>query len=256
LPQDLKDLRRLPGVGRYTAGAIASIAFNMDEPTLDGNIRRVLARLFDVAEPVRSGPGERRLWELAAAILPPGQAGAFNQALMDLGATLCTPRAPSCPRCPLKDLCLAHLSGTQEQRPVVLSRPAIPHYIVTAAVIERQGCFLLAQRPPDGLLGSLWEFPGGKLRPGEELADCLKREISEELAAEIIIGSPIGVYRHAYTHFRITLHAFCCRLVNASQPQAQQVQDLRWASLNELPNFPMGKIDRQIASRLMEQGSC
>ena len=256
LPQDLKALRRLPGIGRYTAGAIASIAFNMDEPALDGNIRRVLARLYDVVEPARSAPGERRLWELAAANLPSGQAGVYNQALMDLGSTLCTPRSPDCPRCPLNSLCQARLRGVQEQRPVIQPRPATPHYTVTAAVIERRGRFLIAQRPPDGLLGSLWEFPGGKLRPGEDLATCLKREISEELAAEIQVGSPIGVYRHAYTHFRITLHAFCCRLVDGCQPQARQVQDIRWASLSELPDYPMGKVDRQISARLMELGSC
>ena len=158
LPGDAHNLRKLPGIGRYTAGAIASIAFGLDQPALDGNIRRVLSRLFDVAEDIRSSGGERRLWELAEQYLPPGRAGDYNQALMDIGATLCTPRAPDCLHCPLADHCQARALGVQEQRPVVKPRPAIPHYTVTAAVIacpvaqpsdhQQDGpLYLIAQRP-------------------------------------------------------------------------------------------------------------
>lgn len=252
LPSDPGALRRLPGIGRYTAGAIASIAFGLDEPALDGNIRRVLARVFNVDEPARSPSGERRLWELAAAHLPPGQAGEYNQALMELGALVCTPRSPDCPNCPLNGLCQARLLGLQAERPVLESRPEVPHYIVTAAVIERGGQVLIAQRPPAGLLGGLWEFPGGKLQPGEDLVTCLQREIREELNAKIEVGGSIGVYRHAYTHFRVTLHAFRCSLANGKQPEPVQVHDLRWVIPHELPGYPMGKIDRQIAARLLD----
>jgi A/G-specific adenine glycosylase len=252
LPHDPKTLLKLPGIGRYTAGAIASIAFGLDEPALDGNIRRVLARVFNVTEPARSPTGEQRLWELAAANLPPGQAGSYNQALMDLGATICTPRQPACAKCPLAEYCQAHKLGVQEERPVVKSRPALPHYVVTAAVIERQGRFLITQRPLNGLLGGLWEFPGGKLQPGEDLASCLQREILEELGTEVCVGGSSGVYRHAYTHFRVTLHAFFCTLQNGHEPQAVQVNDLRWITPDEFSSYPMGKIDRQIASRLVD----
>lgn len=255
LPSNVDILRRLPGIGRYTAGAIASIAFGQDEPALDGNIRRVLARVFNVTEPARSPAGERRLWELAEAHLPRGQAGAYNQAMMDLGAAICTPRAPDCPHCPLAELCQARALGVQEERPVLEARPATPHYIVTAAVIEHEGRFLIAQRPPDGLLGGLWEFPGGKLEPGEDLVSCLQREIHEELKAAVSVGGSLGVYRHAYTHFRVTLHAFRCQLANGRQPQPLQAHALRWVTPAELPEYPMGKIDRQIALRLLESGS-
>jgi len=253
VPSNPDDLRKLPGVGRYTAGAIASIAFNLDEPALDGNICRVMARLFNVSEPARSPSGERKLWELAAANLPAGQAGAYNQALMDLGATVCLPRAPDCPQCPLVDLCQAFTLGLQEVRPVGLSRPAIPHHTVTAAVIWREGRVLITQRPPDGLLGGMWEFPGGKLKPGEDLATCLRREIGEELGADITIGGSLGVYRHAYTHFRVTLHAFRCALNNGAEPAPLQVQAMRWIEIPELPDYPMGKIDRRIANRLLSE---
>lgn len=250
LPNEVSALRKLPGVGPYTAAAIASIAFNLDEPALDGNVRRVLARVFNVTEPARSPQGERRLLELAAAHLPSDRAGEYNQALMDLGAIICTPRAPACERCPLASLCQARALGLQEARPVSLPRPVVPLYVVTAAVIERAGQVLIAQRPLDGLLGGLWEFPGGKQQPGEDLPACLRREICEELGVEIVVGDPFGVYRHAYTHFRVTLHAYRCRLSNGGQPQPVQVNDLRWVYPSELSGYPMGKIDRQIASRL------
>ena len=251
LPGDMQALRKLPGIGRYTAGAIASIAFGLDEPALDGNIRRVLARFFDVSEPEKNPAGEKRLWELAAANLPTGQAGDYNQALMDLGATICTPRNPQCAQCPLGTMCQAYALGIQEQRPVVKPRGSIPHIIVTAAIVQRQGRVLIAQRPQNGLLGGLWEFPGGKLNPGEDLIACLKREICEELGLEVIVDGAYGVYRHAYTHFRVTLHAFCCRPAGANLPQVLQVQDIRWVAPSELAGYPMGKIDRRIASRLI-----
>ncbi len=254
IPRDVAQLRKLPGVGRYTAGAIASIAFGLDEPALDGNVRRVLARVFNVQESARSPSGERRLWGLAAEHLPPGRAGEYNQALMDLGATVCTPRSPSCEACPLRDMCQAYALGVQAERPVLTRRARLPHYTVTAAVIWRGGRVLLAQRPLEGLLGGLWEFPGGKLQDGEDLVSCLQREIDEELGVEVQVVDMIGVYQHAYSHFKVTLHAFSCKLSNGSQPRPIQAQDLRWVAPEELPDFPMGKIDRQIADFIMTEG--
>lgn len=256
LPEDVKSLQKLPGIGRYTAGAITSIAFGLDEPVLDGNVRRVFARVFDLQVPARSPDGEARLWVLASEHLPAGQASEYNQALMDLGASVCTPRSPNCTSCPVVNYCRAYALGVQEQRPILSARPAIPHYTVTAAVIERQGKILIAQRPQKGLLGGLWEFPGGKQQPNESLLDCLMREISEELGVAVVIIHPFGVYRHAYTHFRVTLHAFCCNLAEESQPQPLQVQELRWINPAEVIDYPMGKIDRQIATRIREQGKC
>jgi A/G-specific adenine glycosylase len=253
LPRDPQALGRLPGIGLYTAGAIASIAFGLDTPALDGNIRRVLARVFDVAEPVSSPAGKKRLWDLVTANLPPGKAGDYNQALMDLGAALCTPRAPDCAQCPLAGMCLSCAAGIQEERPVRASRAPIPHYLVTAAVIQRDQQVLITQRPDNGLLGGLWEFPGGKLQPDEDLVACLQREIGEELGAEIEVDEQLGIYKHAYTHFRVTLHAYYCKLHNGAQPQPVQVQALRWVELAELEEYPMGKIDRQIARDLLQR---
>ncbi len=216
----------------------------------------MLARVFNVDMPARSPEGERRLWELATENLPFGRAGDYNQALMDLGATLCTPRKPACETCPLRELCQARELGLQETRPVKMPKPAIPHYIVTAAIIQDNGQFLITQRPANGLLGGLWEFPGGKLQSGEDLAECLRREILEELGLQIHVLGKVGTYRHAYTHFKVTLHAFKCRPEETSRPQALQVQNWRWVKPDELETYPMGKIDRQIASHLMEEHGC
>jgi A/G-specific adenine glycosylase len=252
MPADVRALRKLPGIGRYTAGAIASIAFGLDEPALDGNIRRVLARIFDLNEPARSPVGESKLWEYAAAHLPTGRAGDYNQALMDLGAALCTPRTPDCTHCPWVNECLAFALGVQEKRPVIEKKAAIPHHTVTAAVIQRAEQVLIARRPENGLLGGLWEFPGGKVQPGEDLASCLQREICEELDVQIQVGAHLGVYRHAYTHFRVTLHAFRCKLLNGDEPKPLEASGLHWAALDELADFPMGKIDRQISRDLLQ----
>jgi A/G-specific adenine glycosylase len=250
-PQDVKSLRRLPGIGRYTAGAIASIAFGQDEPALDGNIRRVLSRVYDVRHPARSKESEKELWKLAAAQLPPGRAGEYNQALMDLGSSICTPRQPDCPACPLIDNCRAYFLGVQTERPLKLETKPVPHHIVGAAIIQRAGQVLIAQRPQDGLLGGLWEFPGGKIDSGEELAAGLKREICEELGVEIEVGAAYGIYQHAYTHFRVTLHAYLCQL-NGRQPQKLYHTDLAWTDIPSLVDYPMGKLDRQISNALID----
>jgi A/G-specific adenine glycosylase len=257
LPSDPKALRKLPGIGRSTAGAIASIAFGLDEPALDGNIRRVLARYFNLIEPAHSSQGIKLLWDLASENLPVGKAGEYNQAIMDLGAAVCTPRAPRCSDCPINTGCQALALGVQEDRPVSSAKKSIPHYTVTAAVITKNQHsetgfrVLISQRPPDGLLGGLWEFPGGKLQPGEDLEECVKREILEELGVPLEVIGPLGVYRHAYTHFRVTLHAYHCQLSNGNQPESIQVRDFRWITLAELNSFPMGKLDRQISRTLI-----
>jgi A/G-specific adenine glycosylase len=249
LPQTVKELRKLPGIGRYTAAAIASIAFGLNEPALDGNIRRVLSRVFDIKEPAGSNLGEKVLWKLAGENLPPGKAGDYNQAIMDLGSMICTPKSPDCPTCPVSELCQARILGIQEERPLPRPKRNIPHYTVTAAVFQKGGKVLIGQRPQNGLLGGMWEFPGGKQEPGEDLPTCLRREIAEELGVEIQVGESFGIYKHAYTHFRVTLHAFLCTL-NGDQPLEKEHTELRWAVLSELEEFPMGKIDRQIASQL------
>jgi A/G-specific adenine glycosylase len=171
---------------------------------------------------------------------------------MDLGATICTPQRPTCLVCPLSELCQGLAAGIQESLPVLDAAPVTPHYTVTAAIIDRGSRVLIARRPSKGLLGGLWEFPGGKLEAGETLADGLKREIREELAVDIDVGEPFGIYKHAFTHFKITLHAYKCTLAQG-EPQALEASAIVWVGINELNNYPMGKVDRLIANNLRKE---
>jgi A/G-specific adenine glycosylase len=283
IPRDLEELRKLPGIGRYTLGAIASIAFGMDVSALDGNIKRVYARLFDIEEPVDSPAGEQILWKLADGNLPEGNAGDYNQALMDLGAAICIPKNPRCLICPLMKLCKARQRDTQNQRPVKTPKKEVPHYVHAAAVIVQRGRVLLAQRPSDGLLGGMWEFPNGRVDgdPAAGLPRALKTgyrlgiRVQRVLRAERSGAEPqtaraprsrhlhrticqanrvqvsgrrssaLGIVEHGYSHFSVTVHIFACELI--SKPKET---NLKWVSLNSLKAFPMGKIDRQIAKMI------
>jgi A/G-specific adenine glycosylase len=209
----------------------------------------VLARVHDLDLPVDRPQGVKRLWALAGQDLTAGRAGDHNQALMDLGALICLPRDPLCGRCPLQSICLANRNGTQAQRPLRSPRRAIPHIQVAAAVIRRKGRVLIARRPSRGLLGGMWEFPGGKQGAGESLPDALVREIQEELGTTVAVGAPLGVYRHAYTHFKLTLTAFECQLTGG-EPQALEASELAWVKPEVLGDHPMGNIDRRISQDL------
>ena len=251
LPRDPAVLRTLPGIGEYTAGAIASIGFGEPAAALDGNIRRILTRFYDIDMPIRTPQTEKRLWQLAEENLDRERPGDFNEALMDLGSAICLPENPKCLLCPIAADCLALKNGTVSERPVQIKAEPIPHYIVTAAVIPdpKGERFLLARRPPKGMLGGLWEYPGGKQESGESLEDCIRREIREELDTEISPGASFGVYKHAYTHFKVTLHAFICRITDGD-PKPLAASELGWFTREELSGLPMGKIDRMISERL------
>ena len=247
VPDTREELLALPGIGPYTVGAILSLAFGQDAAVLDGNVRRVLARLFAVADDPRLAETRKRMWGLAEALLPPGHAGQFNEAVMDLGATVCTPRSPHCGVCPLNSLCEAFAGDDPEDYPPSRRRKPMPHYTVTAGVIWRKDHVLIAQRPLDGLLGGLWEFPGGKQQEGETLLECLKRELREELEIEVEVGEQILVVQHAFTHFRITVYAFECRYLSHDEPQALGVHAWRWVTLGELDDYALPVVDRRIA---------
>ena len=258
LPSAASDLIKLPGIGRYTAGAISSIAFGGAAPVLDGNVMRVFARLTDLPDDVSETATRARLWELAAEWLPAERPGDYNQALMELGQRICRPKTPDCPNCPLQAHCRAFQNGTQTQRPLRRKRAAIPHYDVCAGLIrDDHDRLLIARRPLDGLLGGLWEFPGGKRETGESLEDCLRRELREELAIAVDVGDLFTVVDHAFTHFKITLHAFECRYLGAlppyDEPQALGALAWAWAQEHELDDYSFGKADRQVIAALRER---
>jgi A/G-specific adenine glycosylase len=253
-PDTVASLLELPGIGRYTAGAIASIAFGRRAAALDGNLKRVLSRLTVLETPVNSHEGEKRLWMTAEALLPARDVGAWNQALMDLGAMICVTSAPRCLLCPLVGLCEAQRLGQQERIPRRVARKPRPHYTVTAGIIwdSARERLLIAQRPQDKMLGGLWEFPGGKCQEGETLEECLQRELREELAIEVEVGEEVTVVEHGYTHFSITLHAFNCTHISGV-PASLGVADWRWVTLDELSVFPWPRTDQKIIEALRER---
>ncbi len=252
-PADVALLQRLPGIGRYTAGAIASIAYGQRVSVLDGNVIRVFARLTDLADDVRQPATLSHLWALADSWIPLARVGDYNQALMELGRTVCKPRAPLCGSCPIQAHCVAYARGTQAQRPVKAPRPATPHYDVSAGIIRREdGRILIAQRPPEGLLGGLWEFPGGKREEGETMPECLQRELREELGIEVSVGPLFIKVKHAFTHFKITLHAYECAYTGGT-PQKLGVHDFAWVTEEELSRYSFGKADREVIAALTQR---
>ena len=248
-PEAYPELLSLPGFGEYTAGAVAAVAFGQPVPAVDGNVKRVIARLFALETDISRAPAARRMKKIAVALVDPDAPGDWTQAIMELGAVVCLPKSPKCLLCPVSNLCQGKLRGIATDLPVKPARKRLPHYDVTAAVIRQNGKILIAQRPLEGMLGGLWEFPGGKQEPGETLEQCLRREICEELGIEIEVGQPIITVKHSYTHFKITLHAFACRLVSGT-PRSLNVADWRWVSLAEMDDFPFPRTDKKIIAAL------
>lgn len=250
LPNTFESLIELPGIGRYTAGAVLSIAFAKDFPLVDGNVQRVFARYFGIRQDIRTPASQKKLWEIAETLLVKGQAGDYNQALMELGALICVPKNPLCPVCPVRAHCKARQLGLQNQLPVKAAKAKVPHVQIGAGVIWKEGQILISQRPLEGLLGGLWEFPGGKLEKGETIAQCVQREIQEELGIKVSVGKRIAEIDHAYSHFKITLHVHDCQYISG-KPQTLGVRAFRWVSPPELKQFAFPAANQPVIDKLL-----
>ncbi len=236
LPDTVEGLQKIPGIGRYTAGAIASIAFNRPAPILDGNVIRVLCRVFCIEQNPKSPAAQKRLWELAQTLVCTQYPGAFNEAMMELGAMVCTPKCPQCGVCPLQKQCLARTSGRQEELPVKTVKAPLPHYTVVAGIVFKEDKVLIDKRKSEGLLGGLWEFPGGKKQKGETLPAAVAREVREETGIEIAVGKRLCIVRHTYSHFKITLHAYLCRYLSGTA-KAIDCTAVKWVKVSDLEKF-------------------
>lgn len=245
IPATLEGLLSLPGIGSYTAGAVLSIAFGKPATAVDGNVRRVLSRLLALRKPLRRLSVQRRIESAARKMMPEDRPGQFNQALMDLGATVCIPRKPACDDCPLTEFCLARIRGIQDDIPVTSKRAALPHREMTAGILRKKGRVLVVRRPEKGLLGGLWKFPGGLRKDGESLQRSLRRGVLAELGIEIDVGPRLLSVEHAYTHFRMTLHAFECRHLKGT-PGALGCAGWSWVPLEGLEGLAFSKADRLI----------
>lgn len=254
VPDTEAAIRTLPGVGPYTAAAVLSLAYGVPLAVLDGNVIRVLTRVFGIADDVTLGPTKRRLQDLADDLLDPEAPGRFNEAVMELGATVCTPRTPACPVCPLRNVCTAFAGGDPERYPVTPKKAPVPHHDIAVGVIrDEMGRVLIQQRPEDAMLGGLWEFPGGKVEPDEAPEAACRREIAEELGVMVEVGAPLARIGHAYSHFRITLYAFRCRLVSG-EPVHHRGRPVRWAAVEELGAYAFPRANRRLIEALEAEG--
>ena len=250
-PQTQAAAEALPGIGRTTAGGILSNAFNLPVPILDGNVKRVLSRLIGL--PVPPAKAMDALWSVSELIVSGDRPRDFNQALMDLGATTCLRKKPTCLLCPWMAYCQAYHTHQTDTIPMTESKGPLPHKIIGVAVIEKEtGEILIDRRLEEGLLGGLWEFPGGKVEPGESMEDCVKREIKEELDLEIEVGEELMVVNHAYTHFKVSLHVHLCRYLGG-EPKALESQEVRWVTLDTIDQYPFPKANGTIIEALKKR---
>ena len=249
LPQHPKDLQSLPGIGPYTAAAVASLAFQIPIAAVDGNITRVLARFYRYSHQVDTAKGKQELQALADRFLDTKRPGAHNESLMDLGATICKPKSPHCSSCPLSSWCLSFQDGDATKFPLLAPRKRPPHRDVALAfLLDKNDRILLVQRPPGTMLEGLWEIPGGKVKKGESLEEAAQRELKEETGIQARPVKPLGSVQHRYTHLSVTLHLFQMEFVSQEEERSRKIV---WSDRETLSRLPIPTGTRK-ALALME----
>ncbi len=245
-PRSYEELHALPGIGPYTGRAIASIAYGAREAAVDGNVRRVLARLFAIAYPAK-----RQLQSLAESLLDRERPGDYNQAVMDLGALVCTPRSPLCDACPVSTHCLAKASGEPDSFPVARKKSSpLQHYDIASGILTDDGGRIFIQRREEkALLGGLWELPGGKRNPDETVKAACKRELLEELGIEVAVGRLACKVKHAYTHYKITLWVHYCRILGGVPVSTAGLQTA-WVHPCDLEHYAFPRANRRVLDAL------
>jgi A/G-specific adenine glycosylase len=251
VPVHWEDFRRLPGVGDYIAAAVLSIAFDQPWAVVDGNVKRVLSRLFTIEDPVNAAAAKPVFAAAADALLDRDRPGTFNESMMELGALVCTPRAPRCERCPVAAFCRARRAGSVADYPRRLAARKVPLAAIAVGVVAKNGRLLITRRRPEGLLGGLWEFPGGKVRDGEAPEAACVREIREEAGLHVAVESRLARVRHAYTHLRIVMDVFRCRYVSG-RVRLNGPVDFRWVRVADLDRYPFPKANHKFMPLLRE----
>ncbi|MDF3128965.1 A/G-specific adenine glycosylase [Kiritimatiellaeota bacterium B1221] len=250
LPADPEALLSLKGVGPYTLAAVMSLAFDQSYAVLDGNVERVLARYCAMGEDIRKPQVKKNLQSLATRLLDKHPPGMFNEAMMELGATVCTPGVPNCTVCPLKPACRGLKSGSPADFPYKSKKKPIPTVKVGAGVVWRDSTtFLIAQRKEKGMLGGLWEFPGGKVEAGESISGCIARELEEELGIRVVVGDELIKVRHSYTHFHLRMRVHHCQW-QGDTPRIIDCADFRWVQLEECRDLPFSRADIKVLDAL------
>ncbi|MBD3265713.1 A/G-specific adenine glycosylase [bacterium] len=236
-PDTLDTIQALPGIGKYTAAAIGSIAHGLRAPVLDGNVKRVVTRLYAVEAFIEQAKTTEKLYVFLDAMLSPRSPGDFNEAVMELGARVCLPRKPKCAECPIRKHCEAFAQGRPQEFPFRKPKKPIPHHEVVAAAIKKNGRYLLGKRPSSHMLGGLWEFPGGKVEEGETHKQALKRELKEEVGIKIRVHNHLVSVNHAYSHYSVTLHLYLCEHLDG-KPQPLYHAALKWIPKSQLKKYP------------------
>ena len=253
VPGTWDEITELKGIGPYTASAILSIAFQEPYAVVDGNVIRVLSRYFGIEDDVRRSAVKTNIQEYADELLDRNRPGDFNQAIMELGAIICTPSNPDCEACPLAAGCIARKKVKTDTIPYKSPAKKVPHHNIGVGIlVSDEGLVLIAMRPNDAMLGGLWEFPGGKQKENESIQQTVSRELKEELGIEAKIIEPFMQLKHAYSHFKITLHAYICELVEGN-PKPKTSQQVQWVSIEQLDQFPFPKANRRLTDKLMSE---
>jgi A/G-specific adenine glycosylase len=253
VPADPDLLGKLPGVGSYIRAAVASIAFDRPLPAVDGNVKRVLARVLRIDAPVNRSSYHRIFEAAAKQLLDRRQPGDFNQAMMELGALTCTASQPTCPRCPVRNACSAFRQKGVDNYPVRLRSKKVPEYDIAVGVVCRDNRVLITRRKNDGLLGGLWEFPGGKIGTGEDPEAACVREIKEEVNLRVEVMGHLARVKHAYTHFKIVMEVFRCRYLSGRVKLSGPV-DHRWIPIEEIDRFAFPKANHKFFPLLRKIG--
>ena len=250
LPDKYSDLIKLKGIGDYTASAISSIAFNKPYPAIDGNLKRVLSRLYCLNN---TKTFEAKLKHIVLKYMECNLPGNINQAFMDLGREICTPQKPKCDDCPLNYYCKAYKTSKVYLYPIKNKKiKKKPVYDVVVGLIYKKNKFLIAKRKKNVLLGGLWELPGGKKKHKEDNADCLHREIKEELNITVKINKKIGIIKHNYSHFSINLTGYFCSFLKGT-PKPLASDDIKWIKTSSINNFAFPKSTNKLFELIKEK---
>ena len=237
IPDKFTPFKRLPGVGDYIASAVQSIAFGNCHAVVDGNVKRVLARIFCLDNPVNHQGSQKIFASISKKLLNKNDPGTFNQALMELGALVCTPKNPRCRECPVAGKCEALATHTTDRFPLRIPSKKIPCHRIGAGIVRKNECFLITRRKLNGLLGGLWEFPGGKCKTNETTSSACLREIREETGLEVKIDSFLTRVTHAYTHFKIEMDVFYCEYISGDITLTGPI-DYKWIELSDIHELP------------------